>query len=160
MFLYIAFLCSGILIAAISGLYYRLLCTISSCFDMEFSLLVTFDVQDFTVTYEEDGTITVTCTFVRGSNAQGCLVKFRNLNGLVERNITLPRQRSVPEDTQPTSSDTLNDLPGGEYEVVALDMESDGSVATNYGPLKGVYTFPPPTSAPSPPDASPTTICE
>ncbi len=125
-------------------------------------VLVTFDVRDIDATYEEDGTITVTCTFARGSNAQGCLVKFRNLNGLVERNITLLRESNVLEDTQSTSSDMLNDLPDGEYEVVALDMESDGSVATNCEPVKRMYTFPPPTSTPTT-DISlsfPSTVCE
>ncbi len=129
-------------------------------------VLVTFDVQDIDATYEEDGTITVTCTFARGSNAQGCLVKFRNLNGLDERNITILRESNGLEDTQSTSSDMLNDLPDGEYEVVALDMESDGSVATNCEPVKRMYTFPPPTStpttdtAPSFPDTAPSTVCE
>ncbi len=129
-------------------------------------VLVTFDVQGVDATYEEGGTITVTCTFARGSNAQGCLVKFRNLDGLDEKNITILRQPSVPEITQLKSSDTLNDLPDGEYEVVALDMESDGSVATNYEPMKRMYTFPPPTSAPttdiSPsfPSTPPSTVCE
>ncbi len=119
-------------------------CMVVICF-----VLATFDVQDIDATYEEDGTITVTCTFARGSNAQGCLVKFRNLNGLDERNITIPRQPSVLEDTQQTSSDTMIDLPDGEYEVVALDMESDGSVATNCEPVKRNYTFPPLTNIPT-----------
>ncbi len=123
-------------------------------------VLVTFDVQDIDATIEEDGTITVTCTFARGSNAQGCLVKFRNLNGLDERNITILKQPSVPEDAQSTSSDTLIDLPDGEYEVVALDVESDGSVATNCEPLKREYHFPPPTCTPCSSDTSASTICE
>ncbi len=114
----------------------------------------TFDVLNFTATYE-DGTITVTCIFVRGSNAQGCLVKFCNLNGLDDRSITILRQPSGPEDTQSNSSDTLNDLPDGEYEVKALDIESDGSVTNDGEPEKRKYTF-----SPSSPATSPTTDCE
>ncbi len=129
-------------------------------------VLVTFDVQDVDATYEEDGTITVTCTFARGSIAQGCLVEFCNVNGLDERNITILKQPSVLEATQPTSSETMIDLPDGEYEVVAFDVEPDGSVATNCKPVKRMYTFPPPTSAPttaissSSPDTTPATVCK
>ncbi len=105
-------------------------------------ILVTFDVQDLTAnyTYEQDGygNIAVKCVFARGTRARGCIVVFRN--GPTIRNMPIMRS---DEQSRTEALGVLYHLPDGEYEVIAYDLEFDGTSDMNCKPVKKTVTFPP-----------------
>ncbi len=69
------------------------------------------------------GSITVTCTFARGSEADGCRAFVLGLSSIDAKNAF----REV--NTSPTSTVTFTGLQNGTYIVYVLDIEADGNIA-------------------------------
>ena len=83
------------------------------------------DIRDVRVVALKDNTqtILVTCDFIRGSDAQGCMVI---LVGELD-NITVNLTR---ENLHTTGTINLTHLLSCYYEIIGFDIESNGSVGT------------------------------
>ncbi len=113
----------------------------------------------------EGGSIIVTCTFARGSEALGCraFVFLRDMPGDSPK----PKNALRADNMSRTSTVTFTGLQNGTYIVVILDIEADGTsdnekeahlrlVTITDAPAPTPPGSTPATSSPTVPSASPT----
>ena len=87
----------------------------------------TYGVQEAEIS--EDillGSICITCTFARGTSAQGCYISLLENHDSVTTNTTGLRIEREGDSLNATGC--IEDLEGGLYHVVVYDVEADGTV--------------------------------
>ncbi len=108
-------------------------------------------MQETNVTHE-GGSITVTCTFARGSEAIGCRA-FVFLRDMPSKSPD-PKDALRADNTSPTSTITFTGLQNGTYIVDIVDIEVDGtSDNEKYASVHRVIITDVP--APTPPGSTP-----
>ena len=93
-----------------------------------FFFVGTTDLQNLTVTYDQERYITIRCEFARGSQARGCHITVKTLTDreLISVNVT----RNRTEDTAVKEFDVsmLGRLNISKLVVVGFDLEADGTI--------------------------------
>ena len=109
-------------------------------------------MQEVTVTVGP-GSITVVCSFAKGSDARGChiVISEQNTGEEVRRNAT--RQLISGSDLALTVTHVENSLQPRVYDVSVFDLESDGSInlqSTVHSQRVEITEPPTPTPTPVP----------
>ena len=86
----------------------------------------TFDVQEVSVSVNP-GSITITCTFAKGSLANGCHVILRAEN-VTDIAMNISREEQSGGQLSQTAVGQASDLEIGTYEITVSDLESDNTI--------------------------------
>ena len=97
----------------------------------------TFDVQNATVTSDSEGVLCVTCYFVEGSEAGGCVVELALIGKETDHTFIHVSKTSTESEVTGCARGLLH----GEYEIYVFDVGKDGVKSPNAPPAVFISSF-------------------